>query len=99
MGSTVKTRCPSSDPVRMWAVVAVPSPTLPLTVKRTKAWPLSSATSDTVPTLIPDTVTSLPATSPPACVNSASYLIAVAHDTNCSGRKPTAMMSTINTSR
>ncbi len=77
--SSVSTRSPSSDPVRMCAVVSDPSRTLPLTVNVTSASPSCSDTSDTVPTLMPDTVTSLPAARPPASVNSAWYRTEVAH--------------------
>nr|CRL74652.1 hypothetical protein CPGR_01303 [Mycolicibacter nonchromogenicus] len=70
-GSTVSTRSPSSDPVRMCAVVCPPSPYLPARVKVTSASPLSSATSVTEPTLIPDSVTSAPVLRPPASANRA----------------------------
>ncbi|KMO80589.1 hypothetical protein MCHUDSM44219_02159 [Mycolicibacterium chubuense] len=69
--SRVITRSPSRDPVRMWAVVSEPSGYLPSMVNVTSASPLSSATSVTVPTLIPDSVTSLPTAIPPASANRA----------------------------
>ncbi len=62
--------------------------TLPSMVKVTSASPLSSSIDDTAPTLIPDTVTSLPTTRPPASVNSAWYLTPVAHCSSRSGCRP-----------
>ena len=56
----MSTRSPSRVPVRMCALVSLPSGTLPFIVNVTRASPLCSDTSDTVPTLIPDTVTALP---------------------------------------
>ena len=69
--SSANTRSPSSVPVRMWAVVSEPSAYLPSIVKPTRASPLSSLIDDTEPTLIPDTVTSLPTSRPPASENNA----------------------------
>ena len=95
--SNVSIRAPSSVSVRMCAVVSDPSRILPFTAKVTSASPLRSDTSDTVPTFIPDTVTGLPTARPPASVNSAWYLTAVAHEINRSGDRPTRMTSTIKT--
>jgi len=95
--SRVSTRSPSSVPVLMCAVVSAPSGTLPFIVKVTRASPLRSATSDTAPTLIPDTVTGLPEARPPASENSAWYLTDVAIATSRSGDRPTRITSTINT--
>src|ERR1700756_5423454 len=95
--STVSTRSPNSVPVRMCALVSVPSGTLPFIVNVTSASPLRNATSDTVPTLIPDTVTALPGASPPASVNSAWYRTLVPIDTIRSGDRPTRISSTIRT--
>ena len=53
----------------MCAVVSEPSAYLPLMVKPTSASPLTSSIDETEPTLIPDTVTSLPTVRPPASVN------------------------------
>ena len=69
--SKVSTRSPSNVPVRMCALVSEPSWVLLLIVNVTKASPLRSDTPDTVPTLMPDTVTSLPGARPPASENSA----------------------------
>ena len=69
--SSVSNRCPSSVPVRMWAVVSEPSRTFPFTMNVTSALPSRNATSETVPTLTPETLTSLPGAMPPASVNSA----------------------------
>ena len=69
--SSASTRSPSRVPVRMCAVVSEPSAYLPLMVKPTSASPLSSLIDETEPTLMPDTVTSLPSTSPPASENNA----------------------------
>ncbi len=88
--SSASTRSPSRVPVRMCAVVSLPSAYLPLMVKPTSASPLSSLTDDTEPTLMPDTVTSLPIAIPPASENSAWYRSAVAHCTMRSGCNPTA---------
>ena len=79
--SRVSTRSPSSVPVLMCAVVSVPSGTLPFIVNVTSASPLRNDTSDTVPTLIPDTVTALPGARPPASENNAWYRTVVANDT------------------
>ena len=77
--SSASTRSPSNVPVRMCAVVSEPSAYRPSIVKPTTASPLSRPTDDTEPTLIPDTVTSLPTVRPPASVNSAEYRNDVAH--------------------
>ena len=69
--SSASTRSPSSVPVRMCAVVSEPSAYLPSIVKPTSASPLSSSIDETEPTLMPETVTSLPTVRPPASVNSA----------------------------
>ena len=69
--SSASTRSPSRVPVRMCAVVSEPSAYLPSIVKPTSASPLTSSIELTEPTLIPETVTSLPAVRPPASVNSA----------------------------
>ncbi len=69
--STVSTRCPSSEPVLMCAVLAEPSCTAPFTVNVTRTSPFLSDMSETLPTLMPDTVTSLPVTRPPASANTA----------------------------
>ena len=69
--SKANTRSPSSVPVRMCAVVSEPSAYLLSMVNPTSASPLSSSIDETVPTLIPDTVTSLPVAKPPASENSA----------------------------
>ena len=53
----------------MCALVSLPSGTLPFMVNVTRASPLCNDTSDTVPTLIPDTVTALPVARPPASEN------------------------------
>ena len=59
--SRVSTRWPSSDPVRMCAVVSEPSWTVAVDGERRPARRRRcSDMVDTVPTLIPDTVTSLP---------------------------------------
>ena len=92
--SKVSTRSPSSEPVRMCAVVSVPSGTLPFIVNVTSASPLRNDTSDTVPTLIPETVTALPVARPPASENNAWYRTLVASDTIRSGDKPTRMSIT-----
>ena len=68
---SASTRSPSSDPVWMCAVVSDPNAYLPAMVKPTSASPFCSEISSTEPTLIPDTVTSLPWVSPPASENSA----------------------------
>ncbi len=86
--SNVSTRWPSRVPVRMWAVVSEPRRTPPLTRKVTSALPRCSATSDTVPTLTPDTFTSLPGTRPPASLNTAWCLIDVAQEISLLRRKP-----------
>ena len=70
-GSKVSTRAPSSEPVRMCAVVCDPSRTLPLAPNVTSASPSCSETSETVPTLTPDTNTLFPAAMPPASENNA----------------------------
>ena len=72
----------------MCAVVSEPSAYLPSMVKPTSASPLSSLTDDTEPTLMPDTVTSLPTAMPPASENSAWYRSAVAHCTQPLGLQP-----------
>ena len=69
----------------------------PFIVNVTSASPWRRATFDTEPTLIPDTVTSLPGARPPASENNAWYLTAVANDINRSGDKPTRITSTIKT--
>ena len=79
----------------MCAVVWSPSGTLLSTVKVTTAPRSPSATSVTLPTLIPETLTSLPVLSPPASANSAWYLTAVAHEASCSGCSPTATTNSI----
>ena len=83
--SRVSTRSPSRVPVRMCAVVSPPSGTLPLTRKVTSASPSCSETVWTVPTFMPDTVTSLPGMMPPASLNNAWYLTSVAMDSSFSG--------------
>src|ERR1700722_15861541 len=95
--SKVRTRSPSSEPVRMCAVVSVPSGTLPFIVNVTSASPLRNDTSDTVPTLIPDTVTALPVARPPASENNAWYRTSLTNDTIRSGDRPTRMISTTRT--
>ena len=55
----------------MCAAVCDPSGYLPAVVKVTNASPLSNETSVTEPTLIPESVTSLPTVMPPASLNSA----------------------------
>ena len=76
--SSVSTRSPRSVPVLMWAVVSDPSGYLLSMVNATRASPSSSETSVTAPTLIPDSVTSLPTMMPPASANSALYCSDVA---------------------
>ena len=71
LDSRVRIRCPSSVPMRMWAVVSEPSRTFPLTRNVTSALPSYSSTPDTVPTVTPETLTSFPDATPPASVNSA----------------------------
>src|ERR1700677_1116632 len=95
--STVSTRWPNSEPVLMCAVLADPSWTCPLTVNVTRTSPRCSDMPDTLPTLIPDTVTSLPSARPPASENSAWWRIVVARCTSWSGASPTAMTSTTST--
>ena len=95
--SRASTRSPSSVPVRMCAVVSEPSGYLPATVNPTSASPLSSPIDDTEPTLIPDTVTSLPTLRPPASANNAWYRTEVAQDSRRSGCNPTAMTRMITT--
>ncbi len=69
--SSDSTRSPSRVPVRTCAVVSEPSAYFPSMVNPTSAFPSSSLIDDTVPTLMPDTVTSLPTARPPASLNSA----------------------------
>src|ERR1700761_1868685 len=95
--SRVSIREPSSVPVLMCAVVSDPSGMFPFSVNVTSASPWRRATFDTEPTLMPDTVTSLPGARPPASENSAWYLTEVANETSRSGDKPTRMTSTIKT--
>ena len=92
--SNVSIRSPSSEPVRMCAVVSDPSRMSPFVVNVNRASPWLSDTSDTVPTFIPDTITGLPDAIPPASVNSAWYLTMVAQEMNRSGDKPTRMTIT-----
>ena len=82
--------------MRMWAVVAEPSRTFPSTRNVTSALPWLSATSETVPTLTPETLTSLPGARPPASVNSAWWRTVVASENNRCGCRPTMMTSRIS---
>src|SRR6202011_3771439 len=69
----------------------------PVIVNVTRPWPLRSATFDTVPTFIPDTVEGLPTARPPASEASTWYRGAVAHEINRSGDRPTRITSAIRT--
>jgi hypothetical protein len=95
--SNVNTRSPSSVPVRTCAVVSDPSDTVPSRENVTMALRPCSPTFETLPTLVPEIVTSLPTASPPASSKSAWYRTAVAHDANFSGDSPTRMTRTTRT--
>jgi hypothetical protein len=91
LDSNVNTRSPRRVPVRTCAVVSEPSETVPSIVNITTALRPCSDTFETLPTLMPEMITSLPAARPPASSNSAWYRIELAHDDNFSGESPTRM--------
>ena len=67
--SSVRTRSPSRVPVRMWALDVGAERVLALDGEADQRVAVCEFHRETEPTLIPDTVTSLPTLRPPASVN------------------------------